>query len=182
MSEIEKLRALLEKAFKRPWTYRDFAIDCPGDEHGDVCGDSHDIVEVEAPDAYPDGQCVAQIGFSVPGLEMREKLVEAVLAVTGAAIRGEVGASTADKLGAIYAAWRDLETHDAKGGAMKQRKRKHSLRLKRDHMVQALQNMLAKDLLSMARMQAIHMYEDVRPEIAHTWRGPYVVWLKLVGP
>jgi len=73
---LAQLRSLAEKAFKGPWTYTCFEIECGYDgcevpacqanpeEHE---GLPHDVVEIAAPDEYPDGQVVAQI--NVPGLE-----------------------------------------------------------------------------------------------------------------
>ncbi|GMV18406.1 MAG: hypothetical protein AMXMBFR56_66300 [Polyangiaceae bacterium] len=52
--------------WKAPWVARTFEIDCPC-PNGEDCGDPHDCCEVEAPEEYPDGQCVVQI--HVPGLE-----------------------------------------------------------------------------------------------------------------
>jgi hypothetical protein len=66
-----ELRRLSAKAFKAPWTYTRFEVECGGDELGDINGDdAHDCIEVEAPEEYPDGQCVCQQTIAVPGLEM----------------------------------------------------------------------------------------------------------------
>lgn len=53
-----------------PWTANTFEIDCPC-PNGDDCGDSHTCEEVDASEAYPDGQCVVQI--HTPGLETLAK-------------------------------------------------------------------------------------------------------------
>lgn len=68
---LEQLKGLLEKAFKRPWTYRRFEIDFEHDDYNcDEGTEVIDTIEVEAPDEYPEGQCVCQQNvILVPGLE-----------------------------------------------------------------------------------------------------------------
>lgn len=67
LDELERLSAA---AFKAPWSYTRFEVECGGDENGDDVGvDAHDCIEVEAPEEYPDGQCVCQQNIIVPGLE-----------------------------------------------------------------------------------------------------------------
>ncbi len=64
---ITELRRLLAASpWCAPWVAHTFEIDCPC-PNGEDCGDTHTCEHIEAPDAYPDGQCVVQI--SVPGLE-----------------------------------------------------------------------------------------------------------------
>lgn len=68
--QIDDLRALEAKAFRGPWSYTRFEIEL---DHGEDCeyGDEPvDCVEVQAPQEYPDGQCVCQQNvILVPGLE-----------------------------------------------------------------------------------------------------------------
>lgn len=66
--DIEALSALEKAAFRAPWTYDDFEIDCPQiDAGGDDCGYTHNVTRIESPEEYPDGQMIADI--DVPGLE-----------------------------------------------------------------------------------------------------------------
>jgi hypothetical protein len=65
LDEFERLERD-PRLWKAPWRAHTFEIDCPC-PNGDDCGDTHYCCEVEAPDEYPDSQCVVQI--SVPGLE-----------------------------------------------------------------------------------------------------------------
>ena len=72
MTDIKSILAEVRRldthphTWKAPWVAHTFEIDCPC-PNGDSCGDPHTCEEVEAPEAYPDGQCVVQV--SVPGLE-----------------------------------------------------------------------------------------------------------------
>ena len=71
MTDIDTLIARVReldagRAWKPPWAAHTFEIDCPC-PNGEHCGETHTCEEVEAPEAYPDGQCVVQI--DVPGLE-----------------------------------------------------------------------------------------------------------------
>lgn len=64
---IRRVRELdAGRAWKAPWVAHTFEVDCPC-PNGEHCGETHTCEEVEAPEEYPDGQCVVQI--SVPGLE-----------------------------------------------------------------------------------------------------------------
>ena len=69
-----KWKALCDAAFKGPWRYHKFEIEFDYSiDHSNSCpqdGYTPDCVEVEAPDEYPDGQCVCQQNvLLVPGLE-----------------------------------------------------------------------------------------------------------------
>ena len=66
--ELAELERLHEAAYCAPWTYEDWAIDCPAIGSGDECGYEHNVATVTSPDEYPDGQVVAQI--DVPGLKV----------------------------------------------------------------------------------------------------------------
>ena len=67
---VEEEQAIRDRLAKlpwpAPWTASTFEIDCPC-PNGAHCGDQHTCEEVEAPEAYPGGQCVVQI--HTPGLE-----------------------------------------------------------------------------------------------------------------
>ena len=74
IAELERLHA---EAFRAPWTYARWEVECGACEGGtnepetgctdpDCDGAHVPIVQVDSPDEYPNGQTVAQI--SVPGL------------------------------------------------------------------------------------------------------------------
>lgn len=68
-AELEAIARRAEAAFKGPWTYDDWQVDCGAEDH---CGETHEAMTIEAPDAYPDGQVVAQVVQTVcdvPGLD-----------------------------------------------------------------------------------------------------------------
>lgn len=67
--ELDELERLSAEAFKAPWTYTRFQVECEGDENGDDCGGLHDCIQVDAHDEYPDGQCICQQNIVTPGLE-----------------------------------------------------------------------------------------------------------------
>lgn len=77
-AELDELKKKHEAAFRPPWTYSRWEIECEAcgagtntPESGECanpdCDGTHaPIVAVESPEEYPDGQLVAQI--SVPGI------------------------------------------------------------------------------------------------------------------
>src|SRR4029079_13229885 len=77
MTDLDELERLDREAFRAPWTYDRWEVECSAcdggaDEPEDGCpnpdcdGTNAPIVAIESPEEYPDGQLVAQI--SVPGL------------------------------------------------------------------------------------------------------------------
>lgn len=75
--DLDELGRLEREAFRAPWTYDQWEVECSACEGGtnepetgcpnpDCNGANAPIVAVEAPEEYPNGQLVAQI--SVPGL------------------------------------------------------------------------------------------------------------------
>lgn len=69
--ELSELEELDKSAFRGPWTYEFWEIDCRAIGLGEDCGLEHNIATVLAPEEYPNDpdspQVVAQI--DVPGLE-----------------------------------------------------------------------------------------------------------------
>jgi hypothetical protein len=74
---LDELERLEREAFRAPWTYDQWEVECSACEGGtnepesgctnpDCDGADAPIIAVESPEEYPDGQVVAQI--SVPGL------------------------------------------------------------------------------------------------------------------
>jgi hypothetical protein len=69
---IKELRELEAKAFRAPWAYDAWEIECPTCKNGDECanpecdGDAIPCTMIESPEEYPDGQTVALV--TVPGL------------------------------------------------------------------------------------------------------------------
>lgn len=77
MVDLEKLAELHKQAFRAPWTYDRWEVECEACDGGsDVpesgcpdpdCDGTHaPLTCIESPEEYPDGQVVAQ--FKVPGL------------------------------------------------------------------------------------------------------------------
>lgn len=71
-SELDEIEARANAAFRAPWTYSDFLIACEHefDDEVDDCPTCHgegeaEIIRVDSPNEYPDGQVIAEI----PGLE-----------------------------------------------------------------------------------------------------------------
>lgn len=70
--DLEELEALESRAFRAPWTYSKWDIECPtceseGDCNNPECDGAHaPCTTIESPDEYPNRQIVAQ--FTVPGL------------------------------------------------------------------------------------------------------------------
>jgi hypothetical protein len=70
--ELDELERLEKEAFRAPWTYANFEVECDTCNAGEDCGNpecdgSHvPCTQIESPDEYPDGQVVAQ--FQVPGI------------------------------------------------------------------------------------------------------------------
>jgi hypothetical protein len=73
---IAEIETRVNATFCGPWEYTSFEVECGGDScEIDACirnpkkhkGDDHEVLSIEAPDEYPETQCVAQI--HVPGLE-----------------------------------------------------------------------------------------------------------------
>lgn len=70
---LAEIKARCDAAFMAPWTYEDFTVLCdhPYDiDDEDKCPTCHgegeaDVVRIESPNEYPDGQIIAD----VPGLE-----------------------------------------------------------------------------------------------------------------
>src|SRR5262245_5590801 len=72
--ELSKLEALAGAAFKGPWRYGRFTVECERHEYEDCPGEGrHDVVRVEAPHENPESreepQAVADVLCDVPGLE-----------------------------------------------------------------------------------------------------------------
>jgi len=71
-AELAELERMDRAAFRAPWTYESWEIDCPEIYGGDECGYEHNIATVIAPDEYPNDpnrpQVVAQI--DVPGIDV----------------------------------------------------------------------------------------------------------------
>lgn len=67
MSPLKRLRELLGAAFRTPWTYENWEINCPQIDEGTECGYGHNLTTILSPTEYPDGQVIAQI--DVPGIE-----------------------------------------------------------------------------------------------------------------
>lgn len=68
--ELKEIEARANAAFRAPWTYANFEVQCGhlcDDADCSKCGgdDVFDVVRIESPEEYPDGQVVAD----VPGLE-----------------------------------------------------------------------------------------------------------------
>lgn len=64
----EELKAIEERAsaaFKGPWTYTLFEIEC---QHDDT-HDSDEVIRVESPEEYPNGQVVCDVFCEIPGLQ-----------------------------------------------------------------------------------------------------------------
>lgn len=82
LAEIERLE---REAFRAPWTYSEWEVECPCD--GDPgcankeCDGAHvPCTTIESPDEYPGGQVVAQ--FQVPGLScLADKNGELIVAL-----------------------------------------------------------------------------------------------------
>ncbi len=72
-AELAELERLEKAAFRAPWRYGEFRVECSCDGDPDCSnrecdGDTKPCTVVESPDEYPDGQTVAEI--TVPGLSM----------------------------------------------------------------------------------------------------------------
>ncbi len=70
---IEELERLEREAFRAPWTYDRWEVECDACSDGepecsntDCNGEEYPLVAIESPEEYPGGQLVAQI--TVPGL------------------------------------------------------------------------------------------------------------------
>ena len=75
--ELDEIARLEKEAFRAPWTYAEWQIECSACEGGtstedgscpnpECDGETMPSTAIESPEEYPNGQLVAQ--FSVPGL------------------------------------------------------------------------------------------------------------------